>query len=656
MRKGIRILFLSVLFAAALLFAGCNGTFHLIAIDTMLSVDKSFNGSRVMKAEIPAAVYKKVFNSDASAIEEVISGYTPGSMYCKAQENDAGGATIEMHIDFASLAEYQKEVKEICKGSGSEQTVTPSVTFDYSKSMLKSGYTISENFTSLDLFGWLSQALEKEYPALAQHAEEGIFELGSTKFFLSGEEIALDGSGKIQASEIESHAFDGITIETTVNSDDTIDANIRYAVGAKVVADFSGKDKSDRLESLMKDLVPKDGSISSLESESGGRIFRIKFTSATPEAYIAAMNKALATNNTVFSASLEGDEEELSVKETYRQYYDGSYFLDYNNKSTNFSYILRVPTNYSLESCKGKYGFLKEYDSTYTDNKCEISMALSQPDEVSVIVGYIVDLDAISVSTQVDSEIKMQRSVVFKLTNEEDSLIGSRISGAIDQVVNKWPKKAEAGKDKLISSVQYSITMNAESFEELTRMTRLLLQEDPEDDKDADGDGRPESSRISGGETPPHQPVKRSFEIRDTINFSGFLKGSKASEGISYKLVYPARYTAKFDGNTSFENAAAQKREISCITNNKIIAVNSSAEKWNIEGIVVLSLCALSFLIFLIILFFRFTPILVFLRDGKLTIDGKKVFSKRGMAILVLLAGSLVCFIVMGLRLIFQVY
>lgn len=656
MSKGIRILFLSLLFAAVLVAAGCNGTFHRIAIDTELSVDKSFNGSRVMKAEIPAAVYKKIFDSDASAIEEVISGYTPGNMYCKAKENDAGGAVIEMHIDFASLAEYQNEVKAVCKGGGSEQSITPSVTFDYSKSMLKSGYTISENFTSLDLFGWLSLALAEEYPALAQQADEGIFELGSTKFFLAGEEIALDGSGKIQASEIESHAFDGISIETTINNDDTIDANIRYAVGAKVVADFSGKDNKDKLETLMKDLVPKDGTISSLESESGGRIFRIKFTSATPEAYISAMNKALATNNTVFSTSLEGDEEELSVKETYRQYYDGSYFLDYNDKNTTFSYILRVPSNYSLESCQGKYGFLKEYDSTYSDNKCDISMALSEPDEVSVIVGYIVDLDAISVSTQVDSEIQMQRSVVFKLTTEEDALIGSRISGAISQVKDKWPEDTETGKDKLISSVQYTITMKAESFEELTRMTRMLLQEDLEDDKDADGDGRPESSRISGGEMPPHQPLKRSFEIKDTINFSGFLKGSKASEGISYKLVYPARYTAKFDGNTSFENAASQKQEISCSTNNKIISVNSSADKWNIEGIIVLALCALSFLICLIILFFRFTPILVFLRDGKLVIDGKQIFSKKGMAVLVLLAGSLICFIVMGLRLIFQVY
>ena len=96
MRKGIRILVLSVLFAAALLFAGCNGTFHLIAIDTMLSVDKSFNGSRVMKAEIPAAVYKKVFNSDASAIEEVISGYTPGRDRKSTRLNSSHPTTSRM--------------------------------------------------------------------------------------------------------------------------------------------------------------------------------------------------------------------------------------------------------------------------------------------------------------------------------------------------------------------------------------------------------------------------------------------------------------------------------------------------------------------------------------------------------------------------------
>ena len=76
--------------------------------------------------------------------------YTPGDMYCTATENEDGGVRIQMIIDFASRNEYQKKIETICSGNTTDSAITPVINFDYSHSILKNGYTIEENFTSMD--------------------------------------------------------------------------------------------------------------------------------------------------------------------------------------------------------------------------------------------------------------------------------------------------------------------------------------------------------------------------------------------------------------------------------------------------------------------------------------------------------------------------
>ena len=135
-----------------LMLAGCSGKLSHIDINTTLTVDTTFNGSREMTADIPAAAYKYAFGGSLTALEDMINQYTPGDMYCTATENEDGGVRIQMIIDFASRNEYQKKIETICNGNTTDSAITPVINFDYSHSILKNGYTIEENFTSMDLF------------------------------------------------------------------------------------------------------------------------------------------------------------------------------------------------------------------------------------------------------------------------------------------------------------------------------------------------------------------------------------------------------------------------------------------------------------------------------------------------------------------------
>ncbi|OLA86427.1 MAG: formate--tetrahydrofolate ligase [Desulfovibrio piger] len=98
-----------------LMLAGCSGKLSHIDINTTLTVDTTFNGSREMTADIPAAAYKYAFGGSLTALEDMINQYTPGDMYCTATENEDGGVRIQMIIDFASRNEYQKKIETICR-------------------------------------------------------------------------------------------------------------------------------------------------------------------------------------------------------------------------------------------------------------------------------------------------------------------------------------------------------------------------------------------------------------------------------------------------------------------------------------------------------------------------------------------------------------
>ena len=647
--KYLRRFLILTVFLLLFLMAGCTGQIGSMEINTVLSVDHSFKGERLMTAQIPAVVYSRVFDKDSSTLKKVIDDYSPGDMYCTVKEQDSGGAVIEMHIDFASAKEYQKEITTICQGNKAKDAVKPVVTFDYSASALKNGYTISENFDSLALFYWLSDAIAAEYPAYADMDLENVFTLGSTRLVLDGEEIDLQGADIINVSTIDSHAFESIRIIAALGEDESIDAEIEYVVSNKVVADLG-----DKLEKLMQGIVPKDGTLLSFEGDTA-RTYKLKFSSANLQSYTTAMNKALGTNNTLFTVSSGEESENFAGSKDITMYYDGSYFLDFTDKKANMTYVLKVPSNYTVESCKGAFGYLGDYDATYSENYCEITMALTAPDEIKASLGFVVDINSVDIKTTVNSEWQIERTITFKLATDADKVIGDRMKARFDTVKAKWPEQMSVDSNSLISSVEHSITMKAESVDQITEMTRAVLGESDLDSESTSA-SQAEHSRMTGGEEPRTNPLQIRFSLEDTLNFSKFLEGSKVTEGINYELTFPLRYRANFSENTAFEEVKTDGQTISCISYNKILSVRSTAVKYNIQGIVILLLWVISFVICAIIVFIDFTPILRFLQRKDTGEEAQQLLHGKRKVRTTLLIIFMVCFVIMSVRLIFKIY
>jgi hypothetical protein len=643
--KWLRKLLLLTGILLVLAMTGCTGNIGNIEIDTTLTVDTSFNGSRVMTATIPASVYKNVFDSDVDGLEEVINKYTPGDMYCIADENDDGSARIEMHIDFASKNEYQKEIQTICSSNTSENAITPVIKFDYSRSVLKNGYTIEENFTSLDLFSWLSEALKTEYPALEKKEIDDIFTLGRTEVVFDGQTLEMDGY--IQISNIESNAFDSLSVEATLNEDQSVDARITYTASNRVVVSLG-----EKLDTLMDELVP-EGAEMSYQEDSSNRIYTLDFHAGSIEAYVAGINKALRTNNTVFEVTTEGDADSLAAKKSIRQYYDGSSFLDFTDDNIHMTYVLKVSSEYSVDSCTGTYGYLQDETASYSGDICEITMTVSSSEEVVTVLGFAVDIEEIDIQTNIYSDTQMTRTMTFKLSQDADALIGASIKERLDTAAALWPDEDQmvVENDVLISSVQYRITMNADSTDTLTAMTLSVLGESSNDT-----DNEMTDSVITGGTEKKKSPWKMRCSFEDTLNLSRFLTGSQINNGIHYQLTYPKYYHASFTENNTFDDAEIDGASVICSTYNKVLTVRSSAEKVNVEGVVIVGLWIASILILIVLAVLNLHHILFFIKNKTIDLTESGIFSSRRRGMLALAAVAVVCFVFMSIRLLLRIY
>ncbi len=183
-----RNLLLLACFALLLLFAGCS-QLKPLSVDTKLTVDKNFRGQREMTAVMTGKEFDVLFDKNLDGLNKLLKENSPVDMDSLATLEDNGSVKITLSIPFASYTEYYEKIMKIFSGSNSyDENHMPSVYFEYSDSLLKKGFAVEENFTSTELFFWLTDVMLSEIPQLSGKTADEIFTAGTTTLVFDGEE------------------------------------------------------------------------------------------------------------------------------------------------------------------------------------------------------------------------------------------------------------------------------------------------------------------------------------------------------------------------------------------------------------------------------------------------------------------------------------
>lgn len=621
---------------AALMFCGCSSV-KFSSVDTVLTVDQSFRGQRVMTTRLSSKDLNSLFDGDLEQLTAILGAEEFEPVECTAKLQDDGSAMMTMAISFNSYSDYFEKIKKIFSMNESlTEEEAPSVYYEYSDSFLKQGFVIEENFASEDLFFCIVQSLIPQIPQLEGKEKSDLFSNGKTTVVFEGEEIQTGNC--VSITRMESNAFDFISVETVINGSGGFDMSVDYYV-SQSVADAFGS----RLKATMKTLVPDEGELISKKAENQ-MIYTINAAAVSTSDYVQKMNHMLHTEDTVFEIADESDEEDtLKARKKITQYLNGSYFLDFTDETTVMTYVLKAAPEYSFENCDSEYQFIQSCNFENSEDYCCTYVTVSPSDQITLYLGYSVDIDKIDVDTVMTNEKNFTRNIKFTLTPEQNNIIGERFE---EQIKERLKENITYEKAKSGSNTVYTVTFKASGAQELSRMTCGFL----------DGNSDSSMSALSGGPATEDRLNKVGYDYTDKIDLSIFLSGSQSTKGLFYRFEYPKGYKGYFVENSNVENVLEDYNVLTCVTRNKVIEVGTYARKANVTGILIRVFLLLSFIGIVVVLLMNIRGIIRCIKKRRFDVLEFDLFSKRGYIFATILSVCVVVFLFSLLRLIFKIY
>ena len=610
------------------LLCGCMGN-NKMSIDTTLEVNSKFKGQREMSAVVSESVFRQAFNSDLEELQQMVTEKCPSTLLCSAEEVNSG-VRITMTLEFASLSDYTNKIGQILGK-------TPGIYYDASNSIFKDGYMLQENFTSQDLFGWLLDALKDKNSEFEDMELTDIFQNGDTKVIYDGESIETEAM--IHVEKMESHAFDSLSVEMTMNDDGSYKVAVNFIVNQDTYYDMG-----DDMDRAIKKLTP-DGGVYEVNNVNEQRVYTIGFSAYNTETLISQLNSVLQTKNCEFEVAETGDESDpFRAHKEITIYLDGSYFLDFAKEGTELVYLLKTSSEYSFNECQSVTGFLKNYSFDNDDKYTSVYMTVGPSDKVQISLTYAIDIQKIKIGTNVNSETALERTLSFFFDAEQATLTGENFESKLRARMDEG-MTLETGETNGMKV--YTVRIQADSPEDLSLKTTKFL----------DGSANEEelTSILTGGKSRKKQLKIRSYAYEDHINLEKFLGSAVVSDGIVYRMEYPKGYVAAFEEG-GHADMVTEGNTLTCPTRDPIINVQSRGETTNVAGVTQLVLWWVSLILTFVTLVLNLKHIAGYIRYREKYLLKTDLFHGRNQILLTIGIVSLTVFVFTSLRLIFRVY
>ena len=610
------------------LLCGCVGNSKM-SIDTTLEISSKFKGQREMSAVISESVFRQVFNGDLEELQAMVTEKCPSTLLCSAVQVN-NGVEITMTLEFANLSDYTNKIGQILGK-------TPGIYYDASNSIFKNGYMLQENFTSQDLFGWLLDALRDKNSQFEDMELSDIFRDGDTKVIYDGETIETEAM--IHVESMESHAFDSLSVEMTMNDDGSYKVAVNFIVSQDVYYDMG-----DEMDMAIKKLTP-DGGVYEVNNVNEQRVYTIGFSAYNTETLISQLNLVLQTKNCTFEVAETGDESDpFRAHKEITIYLDGSYFLDFAREGTELVYLLKTSAEYSFNECQSMTGFLKNYSFDNDDKYTSIYMTVGPSDKVQISLTYAIDIQKIEIDTNIHSETVLERALSFFFDAQQASLTGENFESKLRARMDGDMTMDSAENDGMMV---YTVHIPASSPEELSLKTTKFL----------DGSANEEelTSVLTGGKSSKKQLKLRSYLYEDHINLERFLGSAVVNDGIVYRMEYPKGYVAAFEEG-GHADMVTEGNMLTCTTRDSIINVKSRGETTNVAGVTQLAFWWISLILTIATLILNLKHIAGYIRYREKYLLKTDLFHGRNQILLTVGVVALTVFVFTSLRLIFRVY
>ena len=583
-----------------------------------------------MSALVPASIFRQAFKSDLEALQSMVTAKCPSTLLCSADETDQG-VEITMTLAFANLKDYTNKIGQILGK-------TPGIYYESSDSVFKDGFMLQENFTSRDLFGWLVDALKEDNSQFADMKLEDIFENGKNIVSYNGQ--TYETEVHIHVEEMESHAFDSLSVELTMNDDDSFKVALNFFVNQDTYYDMG-----DDMDEVIKGLLP-DGGVYDVTNVNEQRVYTIEFSTYNEKTLISQLNSVLHTDKCEFKVTENGDEADpFKARKDIVMYLDGSYFLDFGRADTELVYKLNVSSDYAFDSCESLTGFLKYYSFDNSNKYTSIFMNVGPSDKVQVSLTYAVDIQKIRIATKVGTGDLLERELNFIFSSDQAELVGENFE---ERLRSRMSEDMVLDQTKSGNETTYTVRIEAENEEDLSRKTSFFL------DGSVNEDAEEYTSLLRGGQMKKKLKTK-TLAFEDRINLESFLGSASVNEKIEYSIEYPKGYAVSFEEN-GHSDMITENNVLTCTTKDSIIIVKSKGEITNYSGITQLFLWWISFIAAILSFVINLRHIVGYIRHREKYLMKADLFKGKNIIFMTIGVVALVVWVFTSFRLILRIY
>lgn len=340
MKLRSRLKYIAVMITAALclVLAGCGAT-----VDTSFTADSDFSGKRVMTLTLSESNLKEYVKGGASAIETTVKKYKPDAL-SYTSKNSGGSLVYEFTLEFSGIEDYRSKVEAVFEANPNNKTEYK-VEYENVDSPFKSSLAFSENFTSTDMFGWLTYGLQQEN-IVSHSSTSDWYETGSSKLVIGGKEYYA--SSRLSMSDSESNCADEVKVETRFNTAGKVERTFTFVFDQNTVSTL--EEKGTKLHDYFSALT-SGAALSETEDDYGRVTYKLELGELSPEEISSKTTQILLDDSISFgitAAAVPASNGEMKI--TVSEKINASAYLRWSSGNMECTYYMPDGTKVSSDS------------------------------------------------------------------------------------------------------------------------------------------------------------------------------------------------------------------------------------------------------------------------------------------------------------------
>lgn len=288
-----------VALASTVILSACGAK-----VDTVVNLDDGPKGTRVITLTLSSSDLTSYVTGGTAALDASLKRHKPAQLEYNGIKPSADGVVATFTVSFGSADEYRQKIAAILSASGS--TTTPDIDIATENTLFVRGAVLHENFTSIDLLGWLPDGLVTDGVVTADN-KSSVLETGSSTVVHAG--VSTDAGSPVSFDAMQDTGITALSTRTTVHKDGSYRREIDYSMQAHSYAT-----NTSGFDSFFKDATPPGGTLKPATDRSAGTVgWTITFDAKNADQVAKLTAHAVNSDRSAFGVTTEPAPDNAAV-------------------------------------------------------------------------------------------------------------------------------------------------------------------------------------------------------------------------------------------------------------------------------------------------------------------------------------------------------